>query len=239
MSSFFGERIDDNTTPRSYRMPGAGTPWVQDGRPVDAGTAHHFDNNLSHYCSEMALRPLIFEPGPGGIKVQNLQGYSGLTDTTIRAITSGWAQSTADWISWDRRTARVWGPFNGIADVARTNLSGNALRKVTWYVDVNGGGANTLTLYLAITSTNQPPSAADIGDGSGGFFFVDNSVPSGRGTRVVQLTPTYVLPRRNLRSRPSATSTIMTSTMPFFLWLGWYSTNISDAIIGISAWEDR
>ncbi len=231
MPQRIGERLNDDTAPRYIKHPPGATGWLVDGKPLDAGTGHILSSNLSHLSGESSLDHLVWDVGVSVPKVNN-RGYAGLDDVAEPPVSDfDDATNPAVMCSWDRRTARCYGPFFGLIDRDLTGAqAGNGLRAVAVDVDCSALTGSSLVVMAALTSGFAYPS-------SGNLAFDHETAPIGRSVVSLQLeAETTRYQRAQFRCRnTSATASVYTSLAPIYLWVGWYSTGASDAIIGISA----
>lgn len=241
--------------PRLLKHPAAAGGWLPSGDPVDAGTMHHLSSNLSLLCRESA-RHLVSDVGPGGLP-RTGGTYTGdgwdaaYTDSGLTGSTSTDAISHA--ISWDRRTARSYHLPAMIAD-RELPEGGYGLRVIEVEVDCFVAAANSFRLYCALTSTYQTPDQGALALSTWSawsttneqFSGANNGTPSalsattGRQTvRMWIITNTPVgAPSAQWRCRDSGSVAAMSSLVnEGHLWVGWKSSNASNAIISINAWE--
>lgn len=233
--SLIGENIYDNGTPRYVRHPAATGGWLVDGKPIDAATAQILDSNAS-WLSHESLRHWVTDAGPGTVTYQG-RGYSGLTD--VPEPSSAFDTTDARTIAWDRRTAIRCGPFDAICDAPLSGRPGYGPRPVALKVDANAGAGGSLVLLAALTSAAGGP----VPPRSGYLAFDTKTCSAGRAvydmTLQVEDAPsasrrTYT-PCRNTGARGTTEALVMW----VYLWIGWHSTNGSDAVVGFSAWETR
>lgn len=230
-TNVFGETLE--TTGRYVRHPAAASGWIVDNKPIDAGSAHILDSNCSHLSYE-SLRHWVADLGPGTIAYQG-RGYDGLRD--IAEPDSTFSVSGVHAISWDRRTAVRYGPFHLITDQSLGDLPGLGHRNVRVRVDANGGANSSLTLFAALTPRAEPPL-------NGCLTFASKVLTSsGRQAADIDLVPANTLPRSPYHRLPcrrdGARGLTDVQAAWAHLWVGWYSTHGSDAVVGISAWEYR
>lgn len=248
---FIGQRLDDTATPAGrYRRhpPAAGAVWV-DGAPVDAGTMMHYQSNLSHLAAE-SMRPLVWDDGPGLINYQG-HGGDGYGDFVEPAAYST-SPDASFAIAWDDRVSRHYGPFYAIVD--HQDVGDPPMpRRIHVEVDAIGGASSSLYLIAALTiGPSSPyggaclaisPNNSGTGAARGGGF-----AAAGRATNQLVLLPQatsvpargYAVQTEVCRTPTSLAAVAVGSVvqvLPLYLWVGWQSTNGSDAVVGISAYE--
>jgi hypothetical protein len=214
--------------------PAASTEWA-DGDSLDAGTAHILDSNISHLAAE-SCRHLVVDVLPLIAKL-NDHGYDALDDVS-EPPAGAYAAGSLNYISWDRETGRCYGPFFGIADRVLTDVPGYGLRTVRVMVDTNAASNASLTIFLALTATRDPPTD------DGALTFVSFNPASGRQQTPKDLdadTPPALGGRSARRCRPTASATTGQYVYPaeYWLWVGWYATDAADHVVAVSAYESR
>lgn len=254
--SRIGERIEQGAistgsdAPRYVVMPAASSAYWTDGRALDSGTAHILRNNVAHLASE-SVNHLCWAPGPGAISwVSHAvnSGWGGYEDadnytapTTLAAITR------ANAISWDWRTAMVFGPFRLTQDrLLDTGGYGPRLVHVSIETDCTSGAG--VLLYAALTSSEAPPDQNNLiawtytQDGSGAADYCANGY-SVNGLTLTAAVPASPNARWTSRKRSSSRySSHQVQLTQAWLWTGWRLFNVGgdlSEILSVSAFEYR
>lgn len=226
--------------PRYIKHPAGSSAnsWLQATDPIDAGSAHIIDNNLSHLSAECA-RHLVWDHTVGAT-----------------AATDGWDANYSDspnaaggstalpWeIAWDHRTARCY-PIPALIADRDLPEGGLGLReiRVQVYADVNAPG-NSLKVFAAITSTEAPPTEGALALATAyGTVEATTAEPSSGLLRI------QVIVRAELPAGPpqeeweqyAGGNGNNAGSVPVhagFLWVGWHSTDAANEIQSISAYE--
>lgn len=238
--SLIGERFNDGSATLSqYRPhPPAASCYFLDGDAVDAGTVQETDQNITHLTAEN-YRHLVWQVLPGGMpkNTSYAAGFAGLIDVTTPP--TGVTTDPVFQIPWGDASAMRFGPFFGVCDNETTG--GWALRKVQCEMEINSIGTGHLVTYMAMTLRPDPPTSGYV---DGTFFRYTNGGAGGYERWVKQMQPTqphtpYTGPPRQCRP---ATTTVpsaarMVSCVEFYLWFGWFSSDTSNSIGSVSAFE--
>jgi hypothetical protein len=231
-----GQSLDATSQYRAHPTSGAADSWWAEGDPLDSGTAHHFDSNLSHLSRE-GLRHWAETPIALSVFTKYAgDGWSGLVDVSPPEA-SDIASNPHRSISWDDRTAARFGPFTVIQD---REASGGvyAPRSVRVRLCVYRATAgDALTVYAALTSTIAPPSTGSYA----AFGAVTPGTTGSISTATINLVTTgAVYPNRSLPSRVSGARGATDAQVPvFYLWAGWKTntTGGTARVLSVSAWE--
>lgn len=253
--SRIGERLEAGaigtgaTAPRYVIMPAAASAYWQDGRALDAGTAHILDNNLSHLSAE-SVRHLCWYAGPGAITWSshaNNSGWSGYEDADGYTAGTGLAAITrANAISWDWRTAICHGPFALTQDRLLT-AGGYGPRLVHVAVETDCTSGSALALYAALTNSEAPPDQNNLiawtytGHPSS-LTYASNGY-SVNGLTLSAASPVPSNTRWSSRQRAaSRVSSHQTQLTQAWLWVGWRLYNVGGTlseVLSVSAFEYR
>lgn len=214
----------------------SGNSWLSQGDPIDAGTAHIVDNNISHLDAE-CMRHLVWDHAIGALA--NTDGWDANYSDSPNA--AGGTDALPWCIAWDYRTARSYDLPAQVAD--RDLLDGGlGLReiRVEIYADVSMG--TNLYLFAALTPTDAPPTEGAIALATAyGTLEAPLSV-SGSGLLRIEI----VLRTENPAGPPleawrTGTTTAQEQTsVPVhggYLWVGWHSDSALNEIHSISAFE--
>lgn len=206
-------------------------------------------------CRESA-RHLVADIGPGGLPrtggTYTGDGWSGNyndTATTEAASTDELSHS----ISWDRRTARSYHLPNLIAD--RELRDGSyGLRIIEVEIDCFVAAGNSLRLYCALTPTYETPDKGALAVSTcsawtnpneqfeGGTEGTVSTIPAGGGRQTIRMWLATKTPPGSPWAQwkcrnGGAIAAQQTMLYEGHLWVGWRSSNSSNAIISINAWE--
>lgn len=230
MADFVGQRLDDSATlqGRYVKHTPVATSHFRNGKPIAANIAMRLQQNLSH-AAEQSHRHL-FCLVVGGTLSQ-VTGWSGLVDASDPG-TGGLAT-----ISWSSAVSRHRGPYFAIED----RLSADSVpvaRTINLEVEAKSGAGSSLTMYAAITAgiDPQPPYL--------GALVEQTWSP---GTTLAVTTKALALPRpmggaTPMRCRSAALSGSAPGeayVLPYYVWVGWRSTNAGDVVLTVSAYETR
>lgn len=233
MSGTLGEEI--YTAGRYIKHPaGSATNDLQDGRPLDAGSAQIIDNDLTVLAREN-VRHLVWDAGfgkPKSLLSDSGRGYAGLDDiqgapdSTEYGSDNLWAA-----ISWDPRTSRHYGPIFCVDDRSMADV-GFGLRSIRVDVDCSSATGSSLTLFVALTNGFQYPN-------EGRLVFLSTTPGAGRSVKTFTLSMATILESRaSRRCRPNGGgATTYSQVLEVFLWVGWRATDANDAVLAISAFE--
>ncbi len=241
-----GETLDDDTTPKYYRHPPAGTFWWKDGDAVDAGSAMLAHSNLS-VLSLRNLRTIWQQPGPGRILGYDWgsgkSSYDGVVDATSPAAPIGDIRH----IAWTQpETALTSGPTTATCSALLLDPPGYRIRSVHCEVrgtkGTRGGGMDQLYIYFAVTATDAPPSITPpLAYMTQGPY---TSAGDFTATLVPVLNTTPVRPNRRWICRADGSDGETALLVPeLWYWVGWDSSNDTgtvanrDAIWSIAVYE--
>lgn len=224
------------TDARYIKHPaGSGATHLDDGAPLDAGTIQIVDSNLST-LARCNARHLVWDPGfgTGGLVLNDGgRGYDGDDDVGIPPTADFTGAERYSLISWDARTARHYGPIFAVDDALLAGgVPGYGPRTVRVDVDCVSTTGTSLTLLAALTAGFTYPSDDRLA-------FASNVPAAGRSVVTLTLTPAGVDEyRAGRRCRASGTGTTIYSTpLEVYLWVGWCRTQAGDGVIAISAAE--
>ena len=223
--------------PRYIKHPAgsSGNAWFAQNDPIDSGTAHVVDNNVSHLSAECA-RHLVYDHSVGAT-----QATDGWDADYSDAPNNAAATTELPWrISWDYRTARCY-PLPAMIADRDLPEGGLGLREihVQVYADVNTTG---LYLFAALTATEAPPTegALALGTAYGTVEAPEAATVGLKRIEIILRTDRPAGPPRDAWSTAGVSGAIVEGSVPVhsgYLWVGWLSDNASNEIHAISAYE--
>ena len=230
--------VIDATNARYIKHPPGGSGWLQDGAPLDSGTAHILHNNLSVLSNENT-RHLGNAVGPGKVGLVETAGLwlsPGFVDVSAEAGADEYGQHP--WVVG--KTAAAFGPYVPAFTRLGTSPAGMWPRKVRVMVVVNKSAtaASVLTLMACLVKGQGSPLRAPV-VAKKKTAVLDTS----SGKRYVQLDLSPDAPLAPSASWPSDSpgsgAPSMTRVCPLWVWVGWLSNDAAslDSIISISAME--
>jgi hypothetical protein len=235
MTSALGETMEAGTSARYYKHPSGSSSWLQDGKPLDSGTAHILDNNLSHLGAE-SVRCWVADYDPFDIADDG--GYGNIVgETNPDAGPEAEQEETPAEVIWERTTSAVYGPFPAIADHEVNDRGGLTVRKVRVKFLVYASAANSMRVMCALTRSEQTPLEDQIA------FGYDLVNATGETTRTIDLVATVPLdPRPGPRSRVGnvADQEVISQEIPVWLWVSARQIAAGTlGVIAVSAYEIR
>lgn len=234
MTDFVGQRLTtgaSDTLPGSYvRIPtSAASAMFRDGCACDAGAAMIYQSNLSHSVSESLRHLCTFVLGG---TLSQVTGWSGIRDVPDPGGVTALSQ-----ISWRPSVSARFGPFYAIED-READDGTPVLRKIVCETYAKSGASDTLEVYVAITAGLDPEPPL-FGVVASETFSAPTSIAVTTKTLEAELPLTGTTP---LRVRPASSTTfgaVETIVAPWWLWLGWKSTNGGDKLLSFAAYEGR
>lgn len=232
----YGERIHDPGAPRYVKHPPAAAAHLANGSPLDAGSAHHVDNNVVHLAAEGA-RHWVWDALDGAGLVEG-RGYTGYTDVSEPPATWTTGADAVTLIGWGRANSRRYGPFFAARD--EIALDGTYVpRGVRCKLFCTVGSSGTFRAFAVLTRSPKPPPDNLV-------VAAEFTLPAANNTGVATATlraatwPANAQPLSAL-CRPPGATTVRTRVrpLPLWLWLGWYVTHSSHAVLSFSAYETR
>lgn len=224
-----GERI----VTRYVKHPPAASGYLDDGDPLDSGTAHIVHSNLSH-LAERNTRLVAHAVGPGEIDGNSVD-WSGIIDAS--------EDDTDDFatIPWDRQnTGWCCGPIVFAHSRLGTSPAGFYPRKIRVVVQAHKSTENPseLQVLAALTVTPSPPLvAARYASAS----VTKTNAASGALVLVLDLEcDRPVRPTQGWRCRDSgADDPAAAIVTPAWVWVGWKTTALAipDRIESLSVFE--
>ena len=224
--------------PRYIKHPAgsSGNSWLAQNDPIDAGTAHIIDNNLSHLSAECA-RHLVWDHTVGATAA--VDGWD--ADYSDSPNTAGGADSLPWSIAWDNRTARCY-PLPAMIADRDLPEGGLGLReiRVQIYADVNTD--NSLRLFAAITATEAPPTEGALALATA-YGTISAPTTATSGLKRIEIALRAELPAgppREEWAHNAGGDTANAATVPVhagYLWVGWKSSDAANEIHAISAYE--
>jgi len=143
-----------------HPVAAAASSLVQDGRPLDAGTAHIITHNLNVLHRESG-RHLVTWLGPGDLPKPTDNGYENLNEHVPPSDQRIGTHMEIAWNIYANYTCNFDGPFmltRGRDDATSTN--GRALHlppKIRVWVTAYSDGVASLKIYAAATASESPP----------------------------------------------------------------------------------
>lgn len=229
-----GERIDGR---RYFYHPPSG--WTDDGRPLDAGTAHIIHSNLSH-LGEQNHRLIAHTPGPGYLPPNDTG------DKLWENVVEYGRPSNASMANYNRRpwtqplNCVRFGPFAAVFQDLSADPPGFLSRQFRVMVDGthNADGPSDLSVAAALTASPTPPPL------SGDILVIEEQRFSATGADFradFTFAPTDPLrPTESWRCRPQAgaiTAATVARVSELWVWVYWDSGFAGDAIWSISVFE--
>lgn len=229
-----GQRLD--AVPKYIKHPVTGA-WWQDGKPIDAGTAHIVHSNLSHLSAE-SLRHIAALVGPGAIETFDSTKDDQWDDFELESPREGdipWSQP---------RDAVKVGPI--YLPEFEIISGGPRLVGVRFFVEGRRNGASAgekLKVLFALTTGEATPAQSfpvvhyeELYQNPDTDFVLDVTLPTGSDP-ALQIAGSGSWP-----CRTPGTGASTSVTLPFlYAWVGWFST---DALAGnlaeiksINIWE--
>lgn len=231
------------------------TAYLEDGDPLDAGSAIVIASNLNHLAYE-SCRHIVWDwrsgnagkPPPGGPKPAD---YSGYETTDERAPSYVADESNANRISWaidpgysttQGAVARCYA-VTLIADAVPDVSTAPTFRWIRCKVRAKSHASNSLSLAVALTPPGVRPS--------GNLLLAPNpdAVDFWKTVSTTEETVTFTL-KPNIAVNSSYAGTplrceiegpndIIAYAYPALLWFGWEATNETDYWTSFSAFEVR
>jgi hypothetical protein len=235
MTSALGETMEAGTSARYYKHPSGSSSWLQDGKPLDSGSAHILDNNLSHLGAE-SVRCWVADYAPFSISDDG--GYGNIVgETNPDAGPEAAQNATPAEVIWERTTSAVYGPFPAIADHEISDRGGLTVRKVRVKFRVVATVANGLRVMCALTRSEQTPLEDQIA------FGYDLVNATGETVRTIDLEADVPLdPRPGPRSRVDnvTNQAVVSQEIPVWLWVSARQLLAgSYGVVSVSAYEVR
>lgn len=212
---------------------------VKDGHPLDAGTWHILVNNSHVLLAESARQ--VFADAIGLTSKATDFGWDNL-DEDEPAVAERSATTTFNLIAWNvlgaTPTARCYGPFPMISDRSDTTTAGreNLPRRLRVHVRYFSDGTNAFKVYVAFTTTDQPPTA--------GVFASDVTTWSTTSASDQDATVTFAsFHEVGTTTRHSGTTTAFGSgfvAVPeYYVWVGWNMDAVTGTagIRSVECWE--
>lgn len=191
---------------------GAAASPVQDGRPLDAGTAHIISHNLNVLHRESG-RHLLTWLGPGDLPKPTDNGYESLNEDVPPSAQRIGTQAEIAWNLNGNTTAYMDGPFQvarGRHDTTSTyGRDAHLPPRVRWYVSAYSDGAATLKIYVAATGSPSPPR--------NGYMALNSTTMTSATLTHHELTLTFA---NAGRYRHPSHSTGYVDAEIYYLWLG-------------------
>jgi len=224
--------------PRYIKHPAgsSGNSWLAQNDPIDAGTAHIIDSNISHLSAECA-RHLVWDHTVGATAA--VDGWD--ADYSDSPNANGSADGLPWIIAWDNRTARCY-PLPAMIADRDLPEGGLGLReiRVQIYADVNTD--NSLRLFAAITPTEAPPTEGSLALATA-YGTINAPTTATSGLKRIEITLRAELPAGPPREEwvhSAGGDGINAATVPVhagYLWVGWKSSDAANEIHAISAYE--
>lgn len=227
------DRVATGTSARMYARPPGATMvsgiW-DDGCPLDAGTAMFASNDLTHRRAE-SMRQLINQPLQGALTVINSGGWLTVDESVPP---SDHRTLPEDVLAWTRQVAHCWGPFPLVRDNDQVAPGMKALpRAVKVSVRCKSDGSNTLTVYVAATTSKNPPSGGSLACSS----LLTLTTTSATATRVSGTLNIIRGATRTLTTGSDEFEVGAARAEEYWIWLGWVMTAGSAKLLAVSAWE--
>ncbi len=225
LSSMTGQRFS-SSNPKYIKHPTAGSGWVSDGEPLDAGTGMILANNISHLEYE-SCKHLFNATGDIYPPQDDSSGWTGIGDGSAVVGTPS-VQVDELQISWDRRTSMVFGPF--VIPQDRELSSGlRSLRKVVVHAGTYNGAGTELKIYAYLTPNKNNPSV--------GYYSKATTTTSavGKVYKRLELTPTA--PALENYTVPAEDGNTV-QVRQVYIWVGFKLPTGSD-VLSVSAFESR
>lgn len=240
-----GERLGSSAANSRYlKHPAAG--WLEDGGPIDAGTAHILSNNVNHLVHE-SCRHVAWDWRAGSLGNKST-GYSGLYDA---AAPTGAAIQNWNKISWSLdpgssntgSCARRY-PIPLIADaVPEYSTSSPTFRWIRCKIRAKSGSSNSLQIACCITPFNTTPRRASIWAPESNDANFWKTVSTSEETITIDLKPHVFVDAgfqaETLRCEVEGPLPITNRVHMGWLWFGWYATHADDYWRSFSAYEYR
>lgn len=224
--------------PRYIKHPAgsSGNSWLAQNDPIDAGTAHIIDSNLSHLSAECA-RHLVWDHTVGAMAA--VDGWD--ADYSDSPNATGSASDLPWMIAWDNRTARCY-PLPAMIADRDLPEGGLGLReiRVQVYADVNTD--NSLYLFAAITPTEAPPTEGSLALGTA-YGTIEAPTTATAGLKRIEIVLRAELPAgppMEEWTHGAGGDGNNAATVPVhagYLWVGWKSSDALNEIHAISAYE--
>lgn len=226
----------DPSAPRYYKHPPGGAGWVQNGRPLDSGTAHILHNNIS-VLAHQNTRQIGNVIGPGLVGY-NTPDWSGIVDASPQPDAAPFG--LIPWVQG--KDAVVMGPFVPSFTRVGSDPPGMWPRKVQVMVHCrkSSTSGSTLKLMAALVSGAGTPVHGGVVVATAQQALTEALHAGERFVPLILDCARPLAPSENWRSRPDgATVAATTALHPLRLWVGWLSDDaaVQDFISAISAFE--
>lgn len=230
--------VIDASDPRYIKHPPGGSGWLQDGMPLDSGTAMIAHNNLSQ-LSNQNTRHLGTAPGPGYFGAAETSGLwisPGYIDVSLEDGADEYGQHP--WVIG--KSACVFGPYVPAFTRFGTAPAGMYPRKVRVVVqfEKSATAGTDLTIMAAIVKGAGGPLRAPVV--ARNKRSLDTALAGQRLVQLDLLPDTPLAPTTSWPSDvPGSGVPSSTAVCPLWVWVGWLSDDAgtSEAIWSISATE--
>lgn len=233
MSTPRGPVLD--SSPKYYKHPPGGSGWAQDGRPLDAGTAHILHNNVSVLAHENT-RHLAWIKGPGSIG-STTPDWSGIIDGS--PDTTNAPYSMIPWVQG--RDAVVVGPYVPSYTRLGTDPPGMYPRRVQVVIHLtkSATSSSVLDVMACLIAGEGTPLRGQVV--AAATARLTEAVHAGeRFVPLVLNAARPIAPSEGWRSRASGASVgAVTGVCPLRVWVGWLSNDVAvaDFISAVSVFE--